>query len=178
MRKLMLVTGILLMLVAAAGAYWFEPWKLFTSTTVNDSPPVIFASGAAPTAPPDGTAPSAILVAQGEMISHEHTTTGTVQLVKLEDGSHQIIIRSLSTSDGPDLRVWLTDQSVLEGAQGWRVFDDGAYVELGPLKGNKGTLVYDVPAETDVTQFRSVAIWCKRFSVSFGAAEFYIQPID
>jgi len=171
MRKLMLVTGILLMLVAAAGAYWFEPWKLYTNTTVNETAPVILESGA-PTQAPDGSAPSATLVAQGQMISHEHSTSGTVQLVKLEDGRHQIVLRNLSTSDGPDLRVWLTDQPVLPGAQGWRVFDDGDYQDLGSLKGNQGTQVYDVPADVDPSKFRSVAIWCKRFAVSFGAAQF------
>ena len=108
MRKLMLVTGILLMLAAGAGAYWFEPWKLFTNTTVNDTAPVILESGSAPSEAPAGSAPSATLVAQGDLISHEHTTSGTVQLVKLEDGTHQIVLRDLSTSDGPDLHVWLT----------------------------------------------------------------------
>jgi len=171
MRKLMLVTGILLMLVAGAGAYWFEPWKLFTSTTVNDTTPVILESGA-PTQAPDGSAPSATLVAQGQLISHEHATSGTVQLVKLEDGSHKIILRGFATTDGPDLQVWLTDQPVIPGVQGWRLFDDGKYVELGSLKGNKGTQVYDIPADVDPSKFRSVAIWCKRFAVSFGAAQF------
>jgi hypothetical protein len=171
MRKLMLVTGILLMLVAGVGAYWFQPWKLYTNVTVNDTAPVILESGA-PTQAADGSAPSATLVAQGQLVSHEHSTSGTVQLVKLEDGRHQIILRDLSTSDGPDLRVWLTDQPVLPGVQGWRVFDDGQYEELGALKGNLGTQVYDVPANVDPSQYRSVVIWCKRFKVSFGAAQF------
>ena len=77
---------------------------------------------------------------------------------------------NLDTSDGPDLRVWLSDQPVRDGTAGWRVFDDGAWVELGKLKGNKGNQVYDVPAGTDLDSLRSVTIWCKRFSVSFGAA--------
>lgn len=40
---------------------------------------------------------------------------------------------------GPDLRVWLTDAPVKEGEAGRHVFDDGAYVGLGKLKGNKGS---------------------------------------
>jgi hypothetical protein len=81
------------------------------------------------------------------------------------------VLLDLRTSDGPDLRVWLTDQAVVEGTAGWRVFDDGRYAELAPLRGNQGNQVYDIPATVDPTQFRSVAIWCKRFAVSFGAAE-------
>ncbi|MGE5828538.1 MAG: DM13 domain-containing protein, partial [Micromonosporaceae bacterium] len=95
---------------------------------------------------------------------------GTAQLIRLPTGRYQLILRDLSTSDGPDLRVWLTDQEVRPGAEGWRVFDDGRYVELGRLKGNHGTQVYDVPADLDISQYRSVSIWCQRFSVSFGAA--------
>jgi hypothetical protein len=59
---------------------------------------------------------------------------------------------------------------VVEGTGGWRVFDDGEWVELGRLKGNKGNQSYAVPAAAELDRFRSVSIWCKRFSVSFGAA--------
>ena len=56
------------------------------------------------------------------------------------------------------------------GTSGWRVFDDGAYLELGKLKGNRGNQVYPIPASADLGAYRSVTIWCIRFSVSFGAA--------
>lgn len=80
------------------------------------------------------------------------------------------MLENLATSDGPDLRVWLTDQPVKAGHDGWYVFDDGLYVEVGALKANRGNQVYDVPAGTDLGRITSVTIWCKRFSVSFGAA--------
>ena len=86
------------------------------------------------------------------------------------DGSHRLELVGLDTSNGPDLRVWLSDQPVRPGVAGWRVFDDGDWVELGRLKGNKGDQAYAVPAGTDLDRLTSVAIWCKRFSVSFGAA--------
>jgi hypothetical protein len=86
------------------------------------------------------------------------------------DGSHLLELVDLSTSNGPDLRVWLSDQPVLAGRQGWRVFDDGQRVELGRLKGNQGNQAYAIPAGTDLDELQSVAIWCKRFAVSFGAA--------
>ena len=105
-------------------------------------------------------------------MTHEHATTGTVALVRLADGNHQLVLKDLDTSDGPDLRVWLTDRPVTND---WYVFDDGAYFEVGRLKGNKGNQVYDIPAGTDLTKFRSMTIWCKRFAVSFGAAE--LQPV-
>jgi hypothetical protein len=153
------------------GLYWFQPWKLFTNTTVNETLPSVDAPTADPTPTPVAAAPRNTLLASGTLITHEHDTSGTARLIRLADGRTQLLLADLATSDGPDLRVWLTDRPVIEGRAGWHVFDDGRYVELGRLKGNRGNQVYDVPAGTDLTGLVSVTIWCKRFSVSFGAAE-------
>jgi hypothetical protein len=48
--------------------------------------------------------------------------------------------------------------------------DVGAHVDLGPLKGNKGTQRYDLPAAAPLGG--SVVIWCRAFSVAFGSADF------
>lgn len=172
MRKKVLLWGaVVVVLLGAFGLYWFQPWKLFTSKTISDTAPVIATVPAQPSpAASVGTPDTATLVGEGKLITHEHTTSGTAQLVRLPDGKLQLVLKDLSTSDGPDLRIWLTDQPVLEGKAGWHVFDDGKYVELGRLKGTHGTQVYDVPADVQPDQYTSVTIWCKRFSVSFGAA--------
>ncbi|RKE07698.1 DM13 domain-containing protein [Catellatospora citrea] len=160
----------------AFGLYWFQPWKLLTSKTVNDAAPVVVTTSATPSpaSSPVAGAPSpsavAVLVAEGRLVTHEHDSSGTAQLVRLPDGAYQVILRDLATSDGPDLRVWLTDQPVLPGRDGWHVFDDGRHVELGRLKGTHGTQVYAVPVTVDPTELRSVTIWCARFKVSFAAA--------
>jgi hypothetical protein len=72
--------------------------------------------------------------------------------------------------------VWLSDAPVLPGTDGWFVFDDGEYVDLGALKGNVGNQNYAIPADVDLTDLSSVTIWCDRFNVSFGAAELRPQP--
>ncbi|HQZ86482.1 MAG TPA: DM13 domain-containing protein, partial [Actinomycetota bacterium] len=51
------------------------------------------------------------------------------------------------------------------------VFDKGAYVSLGKLKGNQGNQNYEIPATVDLAKLSSVSLWCDRFDVSFGAAE-------
>lgn len=171
MRKKLLLWGALgAVVLGAFGLYWFQPWKLFTSKTVNETAPVVVVQPTAPSAAAPSAA-AAVLLKEGKLISHEHSTSGTAQLVKLPDGRVQLILRDLATSDGPDLRVWLTDQPVIDGTAGWRVFDDGKWVELGRLRGTHGTLVYDLPADVQADQYSSVTIWCKRFAVSFGAAE-------
>ncbi|PWI13076.1 electron transporter [Streptomyces sp. Act143] len=171
------IVGVLVVAVAAVGfgLYWFQPWKLWQDETVQEAlpeaaetfvPPAAASSGASS---PTQSGPQTL--ASGELISHEHATSGTVRLVRLADGSHVVRLENLDTSNGPDLRVWLTDAPVKEGTAGWRVFDDGKYVSLGKLKGNKGSQNYVVPEDVDLSGYSSVSIWCDRFDVSFGAAE-------
>jgi hypothetical protein len=148
-----------------AGLALFQPWKLWVDETVDEAPPVV----AAPPAASASGGPA--LLAQGAFVSHEHATSGTVQLVRAPDGSRYLRLEDLDTSNGPLLKVWLTDAPVRPGKDGWHVFDDGRHVDLGALKGNKGSQNYTVPAEVDLAQYRSVTIWCARFRVSFGAAE-------
>ncbi|MEV0634961.1 DM13 domain-containing protein [Streptomyces sp. NPDC050619] len=162
-------------LVAAVGGvgfglYWFQPWKLWQDETVQEALPGVVQSSAPPAAAPTpATGPRTL--ASGELISHEHATSGTVKLVRLADGSHVVRLENLDTSNGPDLRVWLTDAPVKQGKAGWQVFDDGKYVSLGKLKGNKGSQNYVLPTDVDPSGYGSVSIWCDRFDVSFGAAE-------
>jgi hypothetical protein len=178
--------AVLLVAVAAVGLWWFAPWKLVTDEVVDEALPAV--ATPAPSEPSEPSAPSAPTtappsapaqnrtVAAGTFVSHEHETRGTAEIVRLAGGGHQLVLRGLDTSNGPDLRVWLTDQAVVEGTSGWRVFDDGHWVEVAKLKGNRGDQVYDLPADLDLAKARSVTIWCKRFSVSFGAAELTAQP--
>ena len=93
------------------------------------------------------------------------------ELIRLPDGHRVLTLRDLRTSDGPALHVWLTDAPVLSNSDGWHIFDDGQYLDLGHLKGNIGNQVYPIADNADLRSYSSVTIWCERFSVSFGAAE-------
>ncbi|MEU5220947.1 DM13 domain-containing protein [Streptomyces sp. NPDC020807] len=180
------------LVAATAGLLWFKPWALWVDETVHEALPTTSTStststsagtgtgaqspeaGAAPSASASGSAAPApsgpVTVARGRFISHEHATAGVVKVVRLADGTHTLRLEGLDTSNGPDLRVWLSDAPVKEGTAGWRVFDDGKYVNLAKLKGNKGDQNYALPADVDWTAYPSVSIWCDRFDVSFGAA--------
>ena len=149
----------------AFGLYWFQPWRLFTDTTVDDALPTPAADTAPGSGSPDANLPR--LLAEGEFVTHEHDTKGTAQLFRRPDGTVALALAGLDTSDGPDLHVYLSDQPV---GDDWHAFDDGYYADLGSLKGNKGDQLYDVPASVDLAKVASVSIWCARFSVSFGAA--------
>lgn len=171
--KIVIAAVAVAAVAGAAGLYWFQPWRLFTDRTVDEALPSVVPATTPDEAPTSVTGtppPQNVLLATGAIVSHEHPSSGSANLIQLADGRVQLALENLATSDGPDLHVWLTDQPVIEGSAGWHVFDDGRYVELGPLKANNGNQLYDVPAGTDLTGLTSVTIWCKRFAVSFGAA--------
>lgn len=187
-RGIAIVTvGVVVVAALGIGLYLFQPWRLFTTVEVSEAVPTSAAdlttektptpetTASAPEATPSPTTIEPVVLAEGSFISHEHETTGEVRILELADGTRVLRIEDLQTSDGPDLKVWLSDQPVIDGVDGWGVFDDGEYVDLGDLKGNVGDQNYPIPASVDLTDFTAVSIWCARFAVSFGAAE--LDPV-
>lgn len=166
-RSTWVVFGTVVVLLLAVALPIFQPWKLFVDQTVDEALPAGQSPGIAAGEPASGP----VVLASGPLITHEHETTGTVQVLRLPDGSRVVRLDDLRTSNGPQLKVWITDAPVIEGVPGWGVFDDGRYVDLGDLKGNIGSSNYPLPDDVDITQLNSVSIWCDRFNVSFGAAE-------
>jgi hypothetical protein len=186
-RRAIAVTAFAVAAVVAAVALpLFQPWRLFTDKLVDEALPgtgPISMTSSSPAPPtisgtpdPDPSKPPAapttpVVQASGWLISQEHRTEGAVAVLRLPDGARVLRLTGLDTSDGPDLEVWLSDAAVIEGKAGWHVFDDGRYRSLGQLKGNHGNQNYAIPADVDLSTFKSVSIWCNRFNVSFGAAE-------
>jgi Electron transfer DM13 len=166
-RRLVRVVAVAAAVLFVVAALVFEPWNLVIDKRVDEVVPVVAA--AAPVAPAVVAEPT--VLARGTLISHEHESSGSVALLRLADGSRVLRLENLQTSNGPALRVWMTDAPVIEGTAGWTVFDDGRYLDLGDLKGNIGSSNYPIPADADLTGLSSVSVWCERFHVSFAAAQ-------
>lgn len=127
-------------LVAAAAVGGYLAYGTFVDRTVEE----VVATGPA--------------TATGPFRSLAHNTTGTARVV-----GRELQLIDLDTDPGPDLRLYVT-------RRGYDGGDVGPHVDLGPLKGNKGTQRYDLPE--DLPLEGSVVIWCRAFSVAFGAADF------
>jgi electron transfer DM13 len=153
--RLWLVAIAAAAVLVAVLAYLFQPWRLFTTVTVREA------------APPAASQASSVLL-RGTFVSQAHETTGTASVLRLSDGSKVLRLEGLRTSDGPDLKVWLTAAPAT--AEGGEQVEAVPYRALGDLKGNAGDQNYAVPADADLSTLRTVSIWCERFSVSFGAA--------
>jgi hypothetical protein len=171
---LWLVLG-LVVVALVVGAALFEPWRLFTSSTVDEAAPTSGTSGAttpssSPEADPVGSAaapPQDRVLAQGLFEDAEHGTEGVAKVLELADGRRFLRFEGLATSDGPDLHVWLTDQP---SGGDWASYDDGRHVRLGDLKATHGNQNYEIPTKVDLDGLVSVVIWCDRFNVAFGTA--------
>ncbi|UXM90199.1 DM13 domain-containing protein [Paenarthrobacter sp. JL.01a] len=176
-KALASAAGVVVLVFLVLGAFLFQPWRLFTSSSLDEALPVATTFGVTTPedASPDSTRPDSgpatvagpIVVRTGMFGSQEHQTTGTAQLLKLPDGSHVLRLEDLASSDGPDVKVWL---SSLEAGGDWYKYRSGRYVDLGAVKATHGNQNYAIPAGTDLSGVASVVLWCDRFSVAFGSA--------
>ncbi len=172
-------------ILGAIGFAVFRPDKLFVDDVVEEEldADVAAALDATTTAPPTTAAPDAgeaatttappttvpagpVVTSSGSWISlGRYTTTGEVAVVTDGDAS-TIVFDELATDNGPDLFVYLSPNDAVDG----EVLPEGSLL-LGGLQGNIGTQTYEIPPGTDLSQYRSVVIWCDRFSSAFGAAQ-------
>jgi hypothetical protein len=160
MRKRNALIGLAI-IVVAGGWYAFRPERLFVNKTVNES------LGSVAAATPAAAAAAPMTLAMGSFHSNAHDTRGTATVIDLGDGHRVLRLTNFATSNGPDVRVYLVAAA---DVQDNATVKTAGFVELGPMKGNIGDQNYDIPATVDLANYRTVTIWCKRFSVNFGSA--------
>ena len=149
------IVVICALILAAVGWYLFRPERLFVNARVNEQ---------FPTAAADAS-PAALL--EGRFHGVAHTTAGVAAVHQLPDGKRVLRLTDFETSNGPDVQVYLV------GAQDANDNDTvtrAGFVTLGALKGNIGNQNYEVPTEVDLSKYRAVTIWCRRFGVNFATA--------
>jgi Electron transfer DM13 len=130
---------------------YFEPQKLFIDDRVAEALP---AASAVQT------------LSAGTFRSYEHATRGRARAIATADGRRYVRFEDFETSNGPDLKVYLSAAPATGPGDS---FDD-RFVDLGDLKGNIGSQNYAIPRGVRLDRYRSVVVWCKRFSVPFAAA--------
>jgi hypothetical protein len=172
-RTRVIVIALLAMALAAGGAIaWFQPQKLLIDQRVDEALPGAPAAGPATTGADASTATrpagvEPVTVAAGRFRSLGHTTSGRAAVLEVDGGRRFLRLDDLRTSNGPDLFVYLSATP----ADGPRDRFDDEFVSLGRLKANQGNQNYEIAAGTRLDRYRSVVIWCRRFTYAFGAAE-------
>ena len=96
-----------------------------------------------------------------------HKGEGRATIHVLEDGSRVLRLEEFRVTNGPSLRVILA--TTADPSSSAEVLQ-GAYVDLGTLKGNVGNQNYPIPDDTDLAAINSIVIYCKPFKVVFSVA--------
>ena len=166
MRVLGAVGGVVL----AAGAWWaFRPELLFVDARVDEAFPAATGSVAAKSsgAASMPSAPAgAKVLSSGRFTGYAHETDGTATVYEV-DGKRVLRLSDFRTSNGPDVKITLVAAA---DAKDDATVKNAGYVNIAPMKGNVGDQNYELPADLDLSKYRTVVIWCERFAVNFGAA--------
>ncbi len=151
-----------LAIVLFAAWYAFRPERLFINHRVNES----FPAGEA--------AASAQVVASGTFSGVVHATAGAAIVYRLGDGHRILRFTNFRTSNGPDVHVYLV---AANDAKDSATVKRAEVIDMGIIKGNIGDQNYALSADLDLSKYRTVSIWCKRFAVNFGAAPLRAGPV-
>ena len=148
--------AIFVVVVAAVVAWYiFRPERLWVNRQVDEAMPT--AQGSSSTQP----------LESGRFYSILHPTEGTATIYQMGDGTRVLRFTSFRTSNGPDVHVYMV---AADDAKDNPTVEKAGFVDLGAIKGNIGDQNYALGNDLDLGKYRAVSIWCKRFSVNFGAA--------
>lgn len=80
--------------------------------------------------------------------------------IYLQKDKFYLALENFSTSNGPDLKVYLSYQA-----------EPDNFIKLGDLKSTNGNQVYDIAGMPDFTKYKYVLIHCEKFNHLYGSAQ-------
>lgn len=113
-------------------------------------------------------------IKSGIFVSGEHTTQGKVRITSKDGKSFLELDKSFKTSEsGPDLVVILhrSDNVINSTKPPSYSLKKGDYIILAPLQKYSGSQTYSIPQNINLADYKSAAIWCRKFNATFGAAK-------
>jgi len=160
-RNLILV---LVVIVGAVAWYAFRPERLFIDQSVSESFPTAAATTNAASAP--------VTLAAGQFHGVAHDARGLAAVYRTPEGKRVLRLTEFETSNGPELQLYLV---AADDATDSEMVKKAGFVTLGALKGNKGDQNYEIADDIDLSKYRAVTVWCRRFGVNFATAPLAMQ---
>ena len=155
MKKWKIVVPVVVIVLFVAW-YAFRPERLIVNQRVQEKLPAAETSSS-----------SLQTLESGSFHSILHPTQGTATVYRVGDGSRVLRFTNFSTSNGPDVHVYMV---AADDANDAATVLRAGFIDLGPIKGNVGDQNYTLGSDVDLSKYRAVSVWCKRFSVNFGTA--------
>ncbi|HKW35987.1 MAG TPA: DM13 domain-containing protein [Candidatus Acidoferrum sp.] len=134
--------------------YAFRPEGLFINRRVHEEMPANSSS-------------KVQVIESGAFYGIAHPTEGTATIYRMGDSVLMLRFTNFKTTNGPNVHVYLV---AADDAKDNDVVRHSDFIDLGPIKGNIGDRNYALGSDLDLSKYRSVSIWCKRFSLNFGVA--------
>lgn len=142
--------------------YEFRPERLIVNHSVHETFPAAKDDSGVQT------------LASGIFHSVLHPTSGTATIYRIGSGTRILRLTNFRTSNGPDVHIYMVaEDDAKDNASVLRV----GFIDLGIMKGNIGDQNYSLGPDVDLSKYRAVSIWCKRFAVNFGAAPLAPDPM-
>jgi hypothetical protein len=142
--------------VVALPLVWYLASPLFLTRSVSEPSPL-------------GAAQLRLAAGQFGVVDGVHQGEGTASIARLPDGGQVLRLEDdFRVTNGPDLYVYLSGASAPRSST--ELHSAGAF-EVAQLKGNVGGQNFALPADLDLSRFRSVVIYCRRFTTVFSTAE-------
>jgi len=123
---------------------------VFTACKKNNTPVVVLNEMADSTAIPQVT---------GKFYNGPYGSVSGEAKVILTGTMYELKLMNFSSSNGPDLRVYLSKE-----------MSPGNYIDLGPLKATGGNQLYPINGPVNFAEYRYALIHCRQFNHLFGWA--------
>lgn len=182
----LLMGAIIVVGIIGIAAAWWLGSPLFINTRVDEAFPIVATQAVSSSPTQAATAitsaevvnpPATAIAADTQPLSISagqfrdgdsfHKGSGDAALYQLEDGSFILRFENFNVTNGPDLHVYLAKNADPVTTDD---VNNSGYLDLGSLKGNQGAQNYMIPAGTDISQYKSVVIYCQPFHVVFSVA--------
>lgn len=168
-KTLLAGIAVILLIPLLVAAYWLLS-PLFIDEEVNEEFPFARVAASEQTQNVSETMSelTAVELNRGNFteIDAVHKGRGEAILYQISDGTGLLRFENFEVTNGPDLHVFLTTVADPR-SEDWH---NGQELDLGALKGNIGDQNYEIPAEVDLSQYKSVIIYCVPFRVTFSTA--------
>jgi hypothetical protein len=155
-RRAALVVAAAAIVLLAVPLVWYLASPLFLTRTVNESSPAALVE-------------NRLAAGRFGVVDGIHKGEGSATIVRSADGQRVLRLDDdFRVTNGPDLYVYLSGANAPRSSG--KLHSASAF-EVAQLKGNVGGQNYALPADLDLSKFRSVVIYCRRFTTVFSTAE-------
>lgn len=121
------------------------------------------------------TSSSILLAQEGDQWTDKVYSVEGDWKIQEEDGTFYLVLgNDFMTLAGPDLKIYLSPTAI-ENIDDREPIDKNGGVMIAGLKSNKGAQKYPIPKGIQLSEFKSLVIFCPQFSVVWGGVSLAVE---